>query len=861
MLLTGTGKIRLLWSLFAVNCCIAGAHAQTVLHDSITVAIAPEYNRVTGFHRFLFGENYRPLWSVPVTLPVFHLAQEKGGLTIEQKGGGLQTQSLRLRDAAGREWVIRTIQKYPERGLPPDLRASIAKDILQDQVSAAHPFAALTVPPMADALGIPHSHPEIVYIPDDTALGQYRKDFANSVFLFEEREPVDAAGTDNTDKAQQKLRDDNDVRLDQPVILRARLLDMLIGDWDRHEDQWRWQKEKTKKGTAYTPVPRDRDQVYYNPNGVFPWLVSHGWLKAKFQGFQDHIRDINGFNFNARYFDRYFLNQLSESDWKQAIHDIQTKLTDSLIRQAVHLMPDTIFALSGEKIIRNLISRREKLAEEGMEYYRFLARQVDIPASDKTEQLNVVYGDDGAVDVRIDKISKSGKTAQVIYQRSFQPSQTQEIRLYGFDGNDVFHVTGEHASSITVRLIGGSGADTFDVSNRLPGKPVYIYDLSTEPNVLPAASKARLRLSRDSSVNAFDARSFQYDRLMPLISLNYNFDEGIMPRVGLIYVKHGFRREPYSMRQALIGNYSPARRSFNFTYTADFKKAIGNNDLGIDAFFKGPNGVTNFFGIGNEAVFVNKGDQRINYYRNRYDYLTAAVRLYHPLGNHFVLNGGIGGQYYTSKASRNTDHYLAAFNTEHPEEKVFTSKYFGTLVAGLTFDTRNDTTQPSSGWLWHTNIIGAQQLGSDRRTYGQITTTLSAYVKPFAHNPLVIANRLSLGTTAGEPYYFQQLAVGGQFSLRGFHSYRFVGKTAVYHNIELRERLFHFTSYLLPGSVGIVAFNDVGRVWNPGEHSGQWHDGFGGGLYIEPADLILLQAVVGHSREGTATYLQIGYRF
>ncbi|RZK94163.1 MAG: hypothetical protein EOO62_30980, partial [Hymenobacter sp.] len=162
------------------------AAAQTVAPaDSITVAIEPTYDDVSKLHRRFFGESYRALWAAPVKLKVFHLAQEKGGLTIVQRGGGLQTKSLRMKDASGQQWVLRTIQKYPERGLPPALRPTIAKDILQDQVSTSHPFAALAVPPLAQALGVPHANPEVVYVPDDPALGEYRKDFANQVFLFE----------------------------------------------------------------------------------------------------------------------------------------------------------------------------------------------------------------------------------------------------------------------------------------------------------------------------------------------------------------------------------------------------------------------------------------------------------------------------------------------------------------------------------------------------------------------------------------------------------------------------------------------------------------------------------------------------
>ena len=86
----------------------------------------------------------------------YRQAQEQDAqVTKGQKGTAIQYwkwQGLEpVKDASGKQWVLRTIQKYPERGLPPTLRPTIAKDILQDQVSASHPYAALVVPPLAEA--------------------------------------------------------------------------------------------------------------------------------------------------------------------------------------------------------------------------------------------------------------------------------------------------------------------------------------------------------------------------------------------------------------------------------------------------------------------------------------------------------------------------------------------------------------------------------------------------------------------------------------------------------------------------------------------------------------------------------------
>ena len=148
----------------------------------------------------------------------------------------------------------------------------------------------------------------------------------------------------------------------------------------------------------------------------------------------------------------------------------------------------------------------------------------------------------------------------------------------------------------------------------------------------------------------------------------------------------------------------------------------------------------------------------------------------------------------------------------------------------------------------------------DKVNYGGLLSELNLYLSPIKKSAFVIAARFGAGTTVGSPSFFQQMYLGGK-TLRGFHTNRFGGKTVLYNNLELRMKLFDFHGYLLPGSVGLIVFNDIGRVWVPGESSSTWHDGYGGGIYVVPAQLILIHAVAGFSREGVLPYVSIGFRF
>jgi len=842
-------------------CCSSFAVAQkTVRQDSITVAISPAYDSVSASHRFFFGEGYRKLWATPVKMRIIDLQKEHGGMVPIQLGGGMETRSIRLKDASGKEWALRTIQKYPERKLTDNLKKTIVKDIVQDQIATGHPFSYLIVPPLADALGLLHANPEIVYVGDDPALGEYRKDFANAAYLLEERSPDGYKKSDNTAKVREEIEEDNDTQVKQKLVLRSRLLDFVIGDYDKHDDNWRWVKVKDDDDKLYLPVPRDRDKVFYKTSGVFPWVLSHQWLKANIQPYAPEIRAVEQWNIYQRDFDRYFLNGLSEKDWKEEISYVQSKLTDDLLRKAMMLMPVAIFAEGGEETLDIMKARRDGLEKSALPYYRFLSRNVAIITSDKREYFDVKHKKNGHIELTIHNIKKSGEQGRKLYHRTFDPKVTKELRLYGLGGEDVFDVSGKQKSAILVRMIGGDGEDRFTVDPELNNRAAtFIYDRKDQKNELPSTTQAKLRLSTDTSVNKADRTSFVYDRFGPLFHLNYNIDQGIQAGAGLMLEKQGFRKYPYANKQEFWVDYSTGRKSFILNYSGDFKKISGNTDLKINANLLGPNNLSNFYGFGNETAFLKDDPYGMSYYRNRYDYLTADIQLYRKLSN-WTLGGGLSTEYYTSSRGGNDERFLHDFDVANPDEHVFNDRFYLGLVGEIKYDTRDNIAVPTKGFYWNTRITADQQLNYQQRRYGKVQTEFRYYLNP-GHSGFVIANRLGGGTTFGDPAFFQLMQLGGVRNLRGFHTNRFTGKSMAYYDLDLRFKLFDFTSYIVPGSVGLLGFHDVGRVWYPGQSSNLWHHGYGGGIYVVPADLILIQAAVGFSKESTMPYISIGFNF
>ena len=66
----------------------------------------------------------------------------------------------------------------------------------------------------------------------------------------------------------------NTVKIDQEAVLKARLLDNYIMDFDRHEGQWVWVQNDSAGYHWYYPIPKDRDQAFIKVQGFFPKLLS-----------------------------------------------------------------------------------------------------------------------------------------------------------------------------------------------------------------------------------------------------------------------------------------------------------------------------------------------------------------------------------------------------------------------------------------------------------------------------------------------------------------------------------------------------------------------------------------------------------
>lgn len=809
-------------------------------HDSVLVPVNAQYEQAGKAQRFLVGNNYRDVWGQPVLLKEFKIKKAHGGFQITGMGGGFQTKNLKLEDSQHRRWNLRTINKDPQRVLPESLRETFARDLVQDMISAAHPFSPLAVAGMAEAAGIAAPDPEFYYVPDDKSLGRYRPYFSNKVCLLEEHDPtIDGSVTKSSDKVIEKRIASPDHFADQHAVLQARLLDMLVGDWDRHLDQWRWGLKAAGHDSVYYPIPRDRDQAFFRSDG-FIMLLATSRIIPWMAGFNEHLKKFNWLSHSPRNFDRFFLNEMDRSDWEAGIQRFQNAITDSVIHKSIQRMPEQIVALDGAEIEHKLKSRRTELGNKGISYYKFLSKSVNVHGTNRRERFELLRSDTGLVV----QVTSAGTDGGFLYQRTFDPKVTKEIRLYGFNGNDYFHIDPAVFSSIRVRMIGGAGVDTFNIEGRAHTR---LYDLKQENNYLMAQRHAYNKFSKNAQVNDYKVQDFEYDFWrVPILAVGYNADDGPLLGLGAWRRTFGFRKQPYESDNRLAALIAFEREAYQVRYNGVFNQCIGQFDFKLFGNLQLP-ALRNFFGYGNET----EASEDLSYYRARFDMVTAEAAIQKRAWN--LLTVGVGSTYnfYSARQYTNEGKVL-----EYPTDigldstSVYTDKVYVGGKFYFQLNNINNELFPTRGINWLTEANFSSGVLNDAKPYSEIHSDFDLYASLKDPARLVAVLRMGGGHILSKDFeYFQSMSLGQNNYLRGFRRNRFSGRSMAYGSLEMRAKLLYVRSYILPGAFGLVGFTDIARVWQDGEDSRKWHDSYGGGVFFIPFNMFILSATVAFSEE------------
>jgi hypothetical protein len=638
----------------------------------------------------------------------------------------------------------------------------------------------------------------------------------------------------STDKLYEKLHEDNKNIIDQEEFIKARLFDMFIGDWGRHEDQWRWAEFENDSLTLYKPIPRDRDQAFTKFDGLLVKAAQSVSGLGHQQSFGPNIRNIKTYNFAARNIDRVMTTMITKQQWINAAEELQRTLTDAVISNAVHQMPPEVFKLSGQKIINDLKSRRSHLVEFAEGYYNFLAKEVDITASEKNEYISINDDTQGDVSVVIYDLDKDGNKKRILFSRVFKSDETHEVRVYGWSGKDIYDVNLSGASRINVRLIGGIEDDDYRINSK--GK-LHIYDGNDEK--VSVNGNADLNLSKDSAIHEYKYESFKYNKTGFTPSLYFSKQHVLYFGLAYSNLKYKWRKYPYASLHEMYVHYSPTQNALRTGYAGAVYKFIGNWHLILNANYDWVS-VINFFGVGNET---QRQSNNPDFYRIRSEsgYLTAGLT--HTIG----AQGNVTFSPFvqTVKLLNDADRFLLKdFLQGNADPDYFKTKKFAGINASLKMQQIDDLVVPTKGYRFTASASYTKNIQSPAdfvSTAGELH-----FYFPLSRK-FVLAIKNGIANVSGNPEFYQLNAIGGR-RLRGYRRERFWGNTAYYNNNEL-QYLFNFRNVVFSGKAGLMLFADQGRVWLDKERSDVWHYGYGGGIILAPFSKIYIAVMYGTSPE------------
>ncbi len=870
----------------------AAADTATAL-QTLSVTAGAAY-RAGGFHRFLYGDLWRDVWTTPVRVHVLDLDTFAGGLTPTEQGGGLQTLGLHLRGADGREYKFRSVNKNPEKAIPAAVRNTFIERITQDLTASIFPGGALVAEPIMDAEGVLNAPVQLVVMPDSPKLGQFRAKFGRMLGTIEvkpDEGPHDTPGFAGSSKIKGTLKvlgdmeNDNRERVDARAYLTARLVDAVLGDWDRHVDQWRWaSRERRVNGVqlrVWEPIPADRDQALARFDGLVPTLATHAITQI--QSADKTYPPAFNLSWSGRYTDRVFLPHLDRATWDSVTDAVIARLTDSVIRNAAHRLPPEWYAVAGSRVEKLLIARRDGLRDYSHRYYRLLAGTVDIYGSDRSELALVDRLANDRVRVRLWMRDDStyAPIDPPMFDRTFDADETGDIRIYLRGGDDRAEVSGRVERSIDVRVIGGGGDDTLIDRSHVAGWTVLPF--------IPGAETATRFYDEDTKDGDYElAAGTSFDdskwdtpsedepekRYQPTPRdwgsswgiggwIWYDPDLGVTLGIGPTMVQYGFRADPYVYRMQLLGGYATGINGFEVDYDGWFRNIVRGAELHAEAHGS-ELGIVDFYGIGNTV----DGDslEPDEYYEAPLDRIRLETSLRFPAEGAFNVELGVFGRYTHARLTADHPTLLGETRPYGVEEL-----YMAGARSSVEFDTRDHTRTATHGAFIDITGDLLPAILDNRETYGAVRGEARTYLTLHAPTDATLALRIAGAMVSDGRPFFESAFIGGYGSLRGYETNRFAGDASLVGNAELRVKLFDH-GLILPGEFGLSAFAEAGRVFvrESEEGAGQeftdgsaWHPSYGGGAWISfVRPEYLLSVYAAHStQQSIAWYLGIGFMY
>lgn len=829
----------------------------------ITKAPNPDFSK-GGLYRFVMGDQYRNAWTTEISTPTFELSEFYGGLSPIKKGGGLFSRTLRLENGNGKQFALRSINKDFFKAVPENLRHLEIMKLYADQNTAAIPYGALYISELSKAVDVYHTSPQVVYLDNPEALGAFEPYFPKGHYLLEERPSGDWSDTSQFGSSKkiigyndllQILRKKTTHLVDQEWVLKSRLLDILIHDRDRHDDQWRWAVFEEDDKTIYRPIPRDRDWAFFKYGGVIPWVLGNV-VDKKLKSFGANSIDVKALATNANNFDRYFLNELSWPEWEVVIDEFVANITDEAIEKSILALPEESRSYLFAEIVPKLKSRRKILKREVKKYYDFITEEVEVTGTDEEDIFDITQLENGDLHLVVYRDSKkNGKVKK--YNRRISVKETQEVRVYGLAGKDKFNIKITGNSPISLRVIGGIGDDVLDVVNvNNHQSKIKVYD---DPKGITISDLALIstELNDDLQTNEYDRRGFLYDTGLPWPNIGYTQDNRMTVGFGMKKIKHGWRRSPYQSSQLFNINVTlGGRLSYNLSYEGDFPGLFGKGlDFSPSLFVQVPENI-NYFGLGDNE-FYDAEDQDFNW-------VELSSYGFRPQIKHSAAEGkinlGISPTYESYKVDdEDDDRNITNVSPEFTSTSFDRSHFLG-VQADLQIHTLNSLIRPTKGIQIKSQIKYQYELGIANNTLN-LGGSFAWFTPLSVDHDITLAAKTGYEHILGSPRFYQYPSMGNNTYLRPYRNDRHRGTSIAYQQVDIRFKILSWNNSIVPVTIGGIAGYDLGRSYFNDENTGGIKHGWTSGLWFDVLGAFVFRAAYSRADEGGYFAFQGGFAF
>jgi len=797
-------------------------------YDTELVSAGRHYKNGS-FGRFWLGEHYRKEWYAMIEVPILDLDTMYGGMHVVHRGGGKQTLSLNFESASGKYYTFRSVDKDPARSLRHTIDHSLVSKVFRDQTSAQYPYGALVVSSLLSHLDILHAKPQLFLMPDSERLGIYQEKYSGLLGMLEElpgkkdekgRHFANATEILRTHELLRRRYNAPDIEVDAKEYLRARLFDIWIGDWNREEENWFWAIYEKEGKKICRPIPNNRDWAFSKWDGILPSIADLPFGMPNTETFDNKIKGFRSAVFQARYLDRFLLNELTEQDYLEQAKLIQGSIKEEDIIAAINEIPHEVKSISANELISKLIQRKSDLKTYAVKYFKWLNSEVEVVATNQKDNIHIEMQEGNNL-----RITLQDTLADIYYDRTFDRQQTSLVRVYGLNGDDNITYHNISSEDIDVIVIGGKGIDNYTVE-----------DVSTKLKVYDK-EKQKESVDQISFINHWNEQLYDFDReglnfntWLPIFTLGYSRFTGVSFLAGNNWTNHRWDKDTYASKHRLRFMVT-SQGDFGLEYFGKWRHFKDKFDLTMEFSLANPEYYNSFYGNGNDTE-VDAMLKSQKYYRTKYDQYIYELGLSRDFLSKSRLGISIGAGFFHSDVLENT------ILEDQQDQLIGADATIFTIPMSLDFelDFLDHHNFPSQGIRLNFELDNYYQLTTTNTLYGINRFSLEYYLSNHAKKKMTLAVKLFQSRAYGQIPYYLLSSIGGNEGLRGFSSFRFTGDNAVYMNTELRVRLVDAAEFTIPYEFGIYGFYDQGRVYNDGESMslGNMKKSYGIGAYTIP---------------------------